>query len=256
MTKNLLPQFLREALSHYFATVCATAVMMDIKKLAYNPPPELKANRYEDMFSSSELELLHSYTMEKRQREWLAGRICAKMAATDFLALHCSKPLKMNKIIIDSMPSGRPYVTWPASNQPLKCDLSISHSNRYAIALAATATCGVDIQEPRPTLLRVKDRFCLREEEALLNNVMTGQDQIPALTLLWAAKEAVRKAYSLQFIPEFLQLKLNSVEPNRNGWLRVTFRHTHISPTVICGFYKNYGIAICIAGGQTNAGTA
>lgn len=256
MTKNIFPQFLREAISHNFSTVCTTTVMVDIEKVSHKLPGLLKTNCLQKTISSRELKVLQSYKMEKRRHEWFSGRVCAKMAAADFVASQYGKHLELNQIVIGNIPSGRPYITWPDHCLPQgESDLSISHSGRYAIAVTASAACGIDIQEPRQTLIRVKDRFCLDEEEALLNNIMAEQDEISSLTLLWAAKEAVRKTYSLQFIPEFLQLTLDSVEKNSNGWFRITFRHSQIRPIVICGFYQGYGIAICIIGGHPIAGT-
>lgn len=230
--------------------------MIEIEKLADKIPDQQSTNYLENICSPSEIKTLRSYKMEKRRQEWFAGRICAKMAAVDFITQQHGNHLEMNQIVIDNMPSGRPFITCPDHHLPQsECDLSISHSGRYAIAMTAADRCGLDIQEPRQTLVRVKDRFCLDGEVALLHDAIAKPNDISCLTLLWAAKEAVRKTYSLQFIPEFLHLALDSVEASGSGWLRITFRHTHIKPTVICGLYQDYGIAICITGGSPSART-
>ncbi len=255
MTKNIFPQFLQEAISLNFTAVSATATMLDIEDVARDLIGKQNTLAIKDWLSPAELAKLHSFKMQKRKSEWLAGRVCAKIAATDFSELLKRKASDWNQIVIHNTFSGRPYIFLPQAYQFLgECDLSISHSSRYAVAITAGADCGIDIQEPRQTLYRVKERFCLDEEETLLKRHFSAENELTPLTLLWAAKESIRKAYSKLFIPEFLQLKLNTLEVNKDGWWRITFLHTDIAPTVIGGFFQEYGIAICISQGSSHAG--
>ncbi len=255
MAKNIFPQFLQEAIFLNFAAVCATATMLDIEDVARDLTDKDDTSPIKDWLSSSELAKLNSFKMQKRKNEWLTGRLCAKIAADDFIALQNRKARDKNQIIIQNAPSGRPYITLPQAHQ-LKdgWDLSISHSGRYAVAVTADADCGIDIQERRQTLFRVKERFCLDREETLLQSQISGEDELAPLTLLWAAKESIRKAYSKHFIPEFLQIQLNTIKASKDGWWVMTFSHTDIAPTIIGGFFKEYGIAICISQGVSHAG--
>lgn len=68
--------------------------------------------------------------------------------------------------------------------------VSVSHSRR----LAGVAVChdgtpvGLDIEQPRPQLLRIASRFMSRHERLAYGS------RLPLLTLVWSAKEAVYKA--------------------------------------------------------------
>jgi len=67
--------------------------------------------------------------------------------------------------------------------------ISISHSRRLAaVALDPVRPIGIDVEEQRPTLEKVRDRFITPDEIARLSDIPTP------LLFAWTAKEAVYKA--------------------------------------------------------------
>jgi len=160
-----------------------------------------------------EQEKLSSLRHQKRHLEWLGGRICVKEALRCFLknSRHPAEVPAANLQIIHAA-SGRPLVHQGVLNGDMGIPhISISHSGKYALALAAAAPCGVDIQENRETLGRVQERFCSQAEGRLMMDLLPGLDSSEHLTLLWAAKESVKKAVLLQAMPGFLELELSRI---------------------------------------------
>lgn len=170
----------------------------------------------------------HEFTSRKRQVEWLGGRICAKYAANQLI-----EPTKevdhaewQNwSVIADE--HGKPLIK---SNQkefanPALC-ISISHSDRLAVAIAAHFPCGIDIQKIVPTTLKVQDRFSIPEERSLLekSNGLKSLDENTRLTILWSAKEAIRKAVAVRPLLNFTEIKLIKItEHIEHKGLRLDF---------------------------------
>jgi len=183
--------------------------------------------------------------MQKRKIEWYGGRICAKTALADLVSSeNCIDP---GEIVISNASTGRPFAVLPS---PTSCgvekhDISISHSSGIACAAAATSFCGIDVQEPKETLLRVYDRFCLKHEEELLLSSLKDPGQIDCLTLLWAAKESIRKACSHAHLPEFLNISLQEVDSHGDSY-RLLFSCRHQQFVVIGCFHLGYGLAFCL----------
>ena len=111
-------------------------------------------------------------------------------------------------LVIRSAEDGRPYVATEA--QAVAPFISISHSGPLAAALAANLPCGLDIQQPGPNIHRVKKRFALREEEDILAASLRSEafPETERLTMLWAAKEAVRKAVRVSPLLGLLEIRL------------------------------------------------
>lgn len=240
--KNIFPQTLLQDTSNTFPDSDIAVMMVDIEKvdkMARGPDQDLLL----DSLSIEEQQTYHSFSFAKRKNEWLAGRLCAKMAATDLLKKTDTPLPFLHQIIINNSDSGRPFLLWPENKH---YDLSISHSSKYAIALTSSTFCGIDIQEPRTTLIRVKEKFCTDKEENLLKNQINRSNSLKNLTLLWAAKEAARKACSHVHIPGFHQLRLYSLKKCKEGCWCFSFNHEEMHPSVICGLHQDYGIAICI----------
>ncbi len=199
----------------------------------------------------------------KRQREWLAGRICAKAAIQKYCQVHQPQqsPLPAYSLHITNLQSGRPdfHLEQNGSMPIVKPYISISHSNDYAIAFVAEKSCGIDIQRITERILRVKERFCHRSEEKLLQSIDDDAHQRKNLTLLWAAKEAIKKAMSPFTMPGFLDLSLTSIYEGDHKWLFTFYLdkkgRNQERIMVVVGHFEDYGIGVCI-GEDIHAGTS
>jgi len=170
----------------------------------------------------TEQEKLQTLRYEKRHLEWLGGRICAKQAALQYLRhaqqgqhgpIYDQKALAAPELLIMNSTAGRPFLAHQARPQNLDLPhISISHSQGYALAMAAASPCGIDIQAGSPSLSRVKDHFCAAAEDTLLRQGLKPLPATDQLTLLWVAKEAVKKSVSWAPMPGFLELSLSRIQ--------------------------------------------
>ncbi|OGQ98571.1 MAG: hypothetical protein A2505_01855 [Deltaproteobacteria bacterium RIFOXYD12_FULL_55_16] len=147
--------------------------------------PEV-ASRY---LNACEQEQWADFGLEKRRAEWLGGRMAAKWAAAGLLGETAGD---WHSLLIRSAEDGRPCLA--TETHALAPFISISHSGPLAAALAANLPCGLDLQQPDPRLHTVRKRFTTPEEELLHASLLPRSfTETERLTLLWAAKEAVRK---------------------------------------------------------------
>lgn len=163
--------------------------------------PEM-ASQY---LSPDELAQWAGMTLEKRRTEWLGGRLAAKWAAAGLLG---KTALEWRSLIIRTETGGRPFVAAePDAAAPF---ISISHSGPLAAALAANIPCGLDIQQTDAKIHTVKKRFAAPEEEAILNASLPpgAFRETERLTMLWAAKESVRKMVRLTPLLGLLEIRL------------------------------------------------
>lgn len=85
---------------------------------------------------------------------------------------------------------GEPYIT-----ESPEVNISISHNRSHCLlAISKTyARIGVDVENPRAQLLRVRDKY-LTVREFIFTRKLGPGELMPALTVLWTVKEAVYKA--------------------------------------------------------------
>ena len=169
-----------------------------------------------------ERERFHSFRHEKRKIEWLAGRIAAKCAGLQLQNNDekiCWGKKQWHQLQIAADSSGKPFVIWSAMKSSTPVSISISHSRAFAIAIAARENCGVDIQQVTPAVERVEKRFVTREEKNILEEIADLYGRRAALTLLWSAKEAVKKASAGAIHPGFLDISLNSLQKAGDAFL-------------------------------------
>jgi 4'-phosphopantetheinyl transferase len=156
-----------------------------------------------------ELKLHRRFAAGKRASEWLAGRLAAKMALVRLLGLPLSEFRK--KIAVLAQNDGKPLVSLPFSHsRPV--EISISHSGNMAAALAAFCPCGLDVQQLSAAAVRVRDRFSSPAEYEILSRLLPLTD-LECLTLLWSAKEALRKMAPCQPLAGFRELQLIDGSP-------------------------------------------
>jgi phosphopantetheinyl transferase len=138
--------------------------------------------------TGAELEVYARLDVEKRQREWLAGRIAAKRAVQKQVGL----PFARIEIRVEE--SGRPIVSIVSSDRGSSAPpfLSITHSNEVAAAIASQDPIGLDLEriEPRD---RSFEELVLTESDQQRLNGLVGPPRDEALTLLWCEKESYAK---------------------------------------------------------------
>ncbi|MFH1021241.1 MAG: 4'-phosphopantetheinyl transferase superfamily protein [Pseudomonadota bacterium] len=162
--------------------------------------PEV-ASRY---LSADELNRWLGLRLKKRRTEWLGGRLAAKCAAAGLLD---ETAMDWRKLVIRTEEDGRPYVA--AEAHGVAPFISISHSGPMAAALAANLPCGLDIQESGDKIQRVRQRFAAPEEEDILGASLSRSfPETERLTMLWAAKEAVRKMVRTSPLLGLLEIRL------------------------------------------------
>ncbi len=269
-----LPEFLFIDDGNIFAQPRLQTAMLDLDHLATLIHNGEEKTLCRDWLHRREEEKLQTLRYEKRHLEWLGGRICAKAAGLQYLHANnlvswgqnsilsprtlSSAALRAPLLQIMSSASGRPFLDPSGLPEVLSMPhISISHSRGYALAVAASSPCGVDIQAESETLVRVKDRFCSRTEEELLGHRLKQLRPATRLTLLWAAKEAVKKSVISERMPGFLDLALTHIEsiPETGGhahWAFV-FDSQENYPVTVC-LYQGYGIGLCVIPAQPCTG--
>jgi len=213
------------------------------------------------ILSDEDMAKAQRFSITKRQEEWLTARLSAKMAILQYHATFSSSlpSLYPKKITITNDQTGRPGFTGELTPELRNTDLSISHGAGFGLALIADSRCGIDIQEPRDQIARVRDKFCTPEEEELLRQPFNELPELQHLTLLWTAKEAAKKALSHDRMPGFTELILTDLEPHVTGWaiqFLVSSRQYQGYPTTITAIaelYEQYSLALCLSGEYINA---
>jgi len=189
-----------------------------------------------------EMETFLNFRWEKRRREWLAGRVAAKHAACSVLyGDGLCPPNAWHDYYVITVEGGRPYLA-PGQDLP---DISISHSGSVAVAMACSnARCGIDIQEMSEKIIRVREKFA-REKEIALYRQNAGSlnlEDIEFWTLLWSAKEALRKGVHVQPIVGFLELQLSSISGDRINGLIFDFTFSREGIGSNEAFFQTYQI--------------
>ncbi len=185
-----------------------------------------EANMLDCFLTDMEKKLFAAFTYEKRRMEWLAGRIAAKHAAIKLFSTSSPKQREIKdaewiKWEVGAEENGRPFIV-PKSGKP---DISISHSSTIAVAMAATkGTCGVDIQKISPRIIKVEQKFIDSQEKEF--NKCACLAHLSAekfMTLVWSAKEALRKGSGHKSVIGFMEMKLNTVTAERDNGLIFEF---------------------------------
>jgi 4'-phosphopantetheinyl transferase EntD len=148
------------------------------------------------LLSPRERETLQTLALEKRRRDWVAGRLAAKRAVR-FACRTAGEPAPDHAAIdIRNEADGAPAFT--VQRLPWLSDrfnLSIAHSDGAAVAaMAETATTGrvgVDLEVTKPLDLALVRRVLNAHELARLDDSCSPP---PAPLVLWTAKEAAMKA--------------------------------------------------------------
>lgn len=196
-----------------------------------------------DLLSEDEKKILAGFNYPKRRREWLGGRLTAKVAVLNALHLPC-RPEDIAAVSILPKPDGSPQPGGPLLSGKTGVSLSISHSDRYAMAMAsADGRCGIDIQRLSDKTVRVADRFSVAKERELLRTAYDWQSPQQYLTMLWSAKEALKKAMLPDQPVIFQGVVLQAVTVDAACTLYLDFPGAHQPAPVTVLFMEEFVLA-------------
>lgn len=137
------------------------------------------------------LDKLLLYPHELRQLSTIKGRRRTEWLAARQLVHEMSGRTTRGAFIKDE--HGKPYL------DKSDWEISISHSNGLAAAVASPLRCGIDIQFTVPKITRLSHKFLRPEEKECIST----PNELDHIHFFWGAKEALYKAYGrkkLEFI--------------------------------------------------------
>lgn len=188
-----------------------------------------------------EQQQFNRYKYKKRRLEWLGGRLAAKKAALDQTACKFSWQA-MQELPVAADENGRPFFK-SLNSSPLR--LSISHSGELAGALVVSGLeCGLDLQKISSATVRVKEKFCSPAESDIISNLKSVEKPETGLTLLWSAKEALRKGLGGHPLTGFMEMELvEAIPASENTWT-FTMQTEDTLYRAIVFLYNDFAIAI------------
>lgn len=102
---------------------------------------------------------------------------------------------------------------------------SISHCGDYAAAIISRhARVGIDIEIPTPKIARIAHKFLSEAERLQFGITENTMPDIPLLTILWSAKEAIYKWWSYGGVDFSEQISLQPFTEANEGTLKAGFR--------------------------------
>ena len=233
--------------------VFATASLKKIQVLASTTND---AHLVTAFLTVDEQERYQRFPYRKRQSQWLAGRIAAKAAVEKYRnkgRLPANIDWQAWQVVADE--HGKPHIIPSSDSHGMTVpEISLSHSGDLAIAMAAPYPCGIDIQKTTATVTRVQRRFCSADEKKVLqeSSFLKKQNEVTRLTLLWAAKEAVRKAVAISPLLGFKEIALHAVVNETAGNVMMTLNANRpgVAPgtLMVCAMlYQDFAVAFTLS---------
>ncbi|HYK45835.1 MAG TPA: 4'-phosphopantetheinyl transferase superfamily protein [Parafilimonas sp.] len=169
-----------------------------------------KIEEAEDFFLA-EVPLQQNITHPHKRLQHLAGRYLLKYLIPDF---------PYDEILIAD--TRKPYLPGEQYH------FSISHCGDYAaVIVSSTHRVGIDIEIPSPKVERISHKFIHQNEKQWLDGFLAEPQtsNVELQTILWSAKEAIFKWYSLGGVDfkEHMQLSNFIQKQNDNFLLPVVF---------------------------------
>lgn len=161
----------------------------------------------DESFFLSTVPLQQNITHPHKRLQHLAGRFLLKYLFADF---------PYEEILIAD--TRKPYLP----NE--QYHFSISHCGDYAAAIVSpTLRVGIDIEIPSEKVERIAHKFIHENEKVFFVSGEQLAVNRELLTVLWSAKEALFKWYSLGKVDFKENMQLNNIIQKQNGSLLLPF---------------------------------
>lgn len=147
---------------------------------------------------------------EKRSRSFISSRLACKTISRRL----SGNDLKTSAENIHTLgpDSERPCCRRIDSGTAVAC--SVSHDDRFVIAVTADEPVGVDVEEISPRVLRPRHLFMTAAEECLLESA--GLGDVQTAIRIWSIKEAVAKVLGINLAKAWQRTEVKQVGENQS----------------------------------------
>jgi phosphopantetheinyl transferase len=143
----------------------------------------------------------------RRKRSYLAARVACKRVARQLSDNDARTAAGDITTVCPDRPE-RPRC--PASNERCVFSCSVSHDDRFAVAVAADWRVGVDVEQASERLLKSRSLYMSEPEQALARGSQLGE--IEAAVRIWSIKEAVAKALDISLAAAWNRVEVCTVD--------------------------------------------
>ncbi len=142
----------------------------------------------------------------RRKKSYLAARVACKRVARQLSDNDARTAAGDITTVCPDRPE-RPRC--PASNGRCVFSCSVSHDDRFAVAVAADRRVGVDVEQASERLLKSRSLYMSEPEQALARESQLGE--IEAAVRIWSIKEAVAKSLDVALATAWRRVQVRAV---------------------------------------------
>jgi phosphopantetheinyl transferase len=149
----------------------------------------------------------------RRKKSYLAARVACKRVARQLSDNDARTAAGDITTVCPDRPE-RPRC--PASNGRCVFSCSVSHDDRFAVAVAADRRVGVDVEQASERLLKSRSLYMSEPEQALARESRLGE--IEAAVRIWSIKEAVAKSLDVALATAWRRVQVRAVGSLESGF--------------------------------------
>ncbi len=147
---------------------------------------------------------------DKRSKSFLAARVSLKRIFRRVLEENLwIDPRDINTVCDDST---KPCL--PNDNEPTALHCSVSHDNRFAVAVADSEPLGVDVEKITENIVKCGRLYMNTEEQNLVQHSPLGQTE--TALRVWSIKEAVAKATGMELSEAWHRVRISVIDNNQS----------------------------------------
>ncbi len=142
---------------------------------------------------------------DRRRRSFLAARLACKRLSR----ILSGNDTETDPREITTVYPDKPSPCCPLTDGRSAYACSVSHDDRFAVAVASTGRVGVDVEKMSERVLKSRSLFMSAQEEALGRASRLGE--IETAVRIWSIKEAVTKALDITLTDAWNRVQVRSV---------------------------------------------
>lgn len=146
----------------------------------------------------------------KRKPSYLAARLACKRISRMLSGNDAHTPATE----ITTVSADYTHPRCPPTDRSPAPECSVSHDDRFAIAVSAETPVGVDVEKVSPRVLKSQNLYMDATERALVQSSSLGE--IQTALRIWSAKEAVAKALDISLADSWQRVQILEIGRNES----------------------------------------